>query len=91
MKSQLLTQLLEGKLDNQTIQTFIERGLLSQMVGHFCVGLIGVRANDTSFNVKFKSILMATFPLENEDVYIEAVELPFKKNTLLSLFNFLKR
>ncbi|NKZ26832.1 helix-turn-helix domain-containing protein [Vagococcus lutrae] len=88
LKSQLLTQLLEGKLDNQTIQTFIERGSLSQMAGHFCVGLIGVRANDTLFNVKFKSILMATFPLENEDVYIEAVELPFKKEYIAIIIQF---
>ena len=88
LKSQVLTQLLEGKLDNQAINRFISDGLLSEMTGHFCVGLIGIRANDTSFNVKLKSILMATFPLENEDVYIEAVELPFKKDYVAIIIQF---
>lgn len=88
LKSYLLRQLLEGKLDNAKIKEYLDQGILSDMSGYFSVGLIEISDTDTNLNVKVKSILIDSFPIENQNVYIEAVELPFKKEYIAIILQF---
>ncbi|HEY4538298.1 MAG TPA: helix-turn-helix domain-containing protein [Erysipelothrix sp.] len=88
LKSYLLRQLLEGKLDNATIDDYLAKNILTDMNGYFSVGLIEISDKDPNLNIKVKSILIDSFPIENKNVYIEAVELPFKKEFIAIILQF---